>query len=551
MNFRILPTWLPVIALGASSAFGVTADPFPNPIPKGAAVVQARDFAVIPDFNGQTPRVHQLLAAPDGRIFVLDQLGAIYAVSADGKKVTLYLNLAAVPGVDLINSGEQGLESVAFHPDFLNSGKPGYGKFYTAHTSGNTAPAADFTPGGGDNADDNVVLEWRAANPAAAKFTATNAARPFREVLRVEAPWGNHTIGLVAFNPNSAPGSADHGKLYVGLGDGGNGGDPLDLAQNRAKAHGKILRIDPLGANSTNGKYGIPSDNPFVGASGTIPEIWALGFRNPQRFSWDRGGAKKMFIADIGQGTIEEIDIGVAGANYGWRRREGSYVFHDPGSVDGNARADAGATGFTYPIAEYDHDEGASVTAGIVYRAKGIPALRGQFLFGDIALGRVFTIDGDRLPRGGQTPIRELRLRFGAAQRSLLEQIQLTHPDADRVDLRFGADRSGRVFLLNKQDGIVRVLTAVPAIPPTVTVDGNSVRSTSARAIVLRGAARSSIGLRAVQVQVDSQPRRNARGLSPWRLPVKLHDGRNRIVVQAVDQNGARSAKRGVVVNVR
>ena len=241
-------------------------------------------------------------------------------------------------------------------------------------------------------------------------------------------------------------------------------GDPQNLAQDRNYILGKILRIDPLGTNSSNGRYGIPSTNPFVGQPG-LPEIWAYGLRNPQRFHWDRGGSGRLFIADIGQGVVEEIDLGLPGANYGWNAREGSYEYLGGAVSSASKRGDSATTGFTYPIAEYDHGEGSAVTAGFVYRGTALPGLDGKFLFGDIARGRVFFIDADSLPDGGQDPITELRLRYRGTEMSFLNIIRIITPSASRTDLRFGSDAVGAIYLLNKQDGIVRKLT-----PPPITI---------------------------------------------------------------------------------
>lgn len=172
-----------------------------------------------------------------------------------------------------------------------------------------------------------------------------------------------------------------------------------------------------------------------------------------------------MFIADIGQNVVEEIDIGVAGANYGWRPREGSYEYLNGQVSTESKRGDSATTGYTYPIAEYDHGEGNAVTAGHVYRGTGIPGLDGTFIFGDIARGRIFLINADTLPDGGQDPITELRLRYQGTERTFLDIIRTVSPGAGRADLRFGRDAAGNIYLLNKQDGVIRKL-----IPPPIRV---------------------------------------------------------------------------------
>jgi hypothetical protein len=493
------------LLLAIWAAFPVTAfaqtepqyDPLPGTIPASDYVVEVKDFATIPYESHEYPLVNQLTTSPDGRIFVTSQHGYVYQVSDDGTSVTPYLDLwqeflLKVGTPDVLHlvvpfgiaDPELGFESIAFHPDFMKPGTEGYGRFYTVVTVAKANPgeevrAADYATGSGDHAYDNVLLEWRTATPDASTFVPADPAAPYRELLRVEGPFRNHTMGLVAFNPNAWPGSADYGKLYLGLGDGGSIGDPLHLAQNKSKPYGKILRIDPLGNNSANGRYGIPADNPFIGVHDVLPEIWALGLRNPQRFVWDRGGTGRMFIADIGQGMVEELDLGLPGANYGWGEREGSFVYVNVNPeahpyVGAKARDDAATSGYTYPIAEYDHGEGLSITAGVVARGTDAPDLEGKLIFGDIAWGVVFAIDAENAGGGGSGAIRTVRLSFDGIENTLLRKLRSEGNDSERVDLRFGTDQTGRIFLLNKQDGIIRVVSssrvlATPTPSPTAT----------------------------------------------------------------------------------
>ncbi len=527
------------------------AGPFPNPIKPTNFVVELADFAVIPGSPGSA-RMNLLTTDPAGRIYANDQRGPIYLISADGTSVSPYLNLATTAGVNLQSTTEQGFQSFAFHPQFNQPGMPGFGKFYTAHTSSDLTPVADFTPGGGGDAGDNVVLEWTTSDPSAATFVPADPAAPFREILRIQAPFGNHTMGLVAFNPNAAPPSAEFGLLYVAVGDGGSGGDPLNLAQNPGNPYGSILRIDPLGTNSANGQYGIPAANPFVGNANAISETFAYGFRNPQRFFWDRGGNQLMFIADIGQNLIEEIDVGLAGGNYGWNRREGSFAY--PGAQNGNSlRGDAGTTGFTYPIAEYDHDEGNAVTVGPVERSGTIPRLFGKLVFADLARGRIFLLDADNLPAGGPSGISELRVRHQGVERPFQSIINLRNPGASRSDLRFGTDTAGRIFLINKQDNVIRVLapTFVPTGPrPNVRIIGRNKRTTDNKRINIRGRATDDGPI----VRVEIKSVRQKRGFTPvvgtnvWRERIRLRPGRNALRVRAIDADGRKSRVDRIIV---
>jgi hypothetical protein len=445
-----------------------TNDPFAAPIAAtdGAIRVAFREFASIPDLDGQPARM-MLLADEPGtrRMFVNDMRGPLYTVSRDGRSVALYLDVnAARWGVNVNSNGnERGFQSFAFHPQFNQPGSRGYGKFYTLTDTANTTPAPDFTPGGGNNTHDSVLLEWTASNPAAATY---DGGAP-RELIRVEQPFANHNCGQLAFNPLATPGAADFGLLYMGFADGGSGGDPLKLAQNLGSIFGKLLRIDPLGSNSANGKYGIPAANPFVADNDpkTLGEIYAYGLRNPQRFSWDpRNG--NLFLADIGQNIVEEIDLVTAGANLGWNDWEGSFRFISRAEVGlENQRGDAKVT---YPIVEYGQADpllqsSSAVTMGYVYRGTAIPQLRNLLIFGDNPSGEIFYVNADALPKGGQDPIRRVLLDDKGTAKTLLAVIReknaaQNRTAATRADLRFGLGPDGQVLLLNKRDGTIRLL---------------------------------------------------------------------------------------------
>jgi hypothetical protein len=310
--------------------------------------VNVREFASLPETNGTAARMMLLVDEPGTRrLFVNDMVGPLYSVSYDGKAVTTYLNINDpkwTVGVQSMGR-ERGFQSFAFHPQFAASGTPGFGKFYTYTDTTNQGPAPDFTTSNPTSTHDTVLLEWTAKTPGAATYDGG----PPRELIRLRQPFQNHNAGHLGFNPTAPRGSSDAGLLYVGVADGGSGGDPMRLAQNLGSAFGKILRIDPLGT-SAGKKYGIPPANPFVKTPGALPEIYAYGLRNPQRFGWDsRGGA--LFVADIGQGTIEEISPVTAGANLGWNDWEGSYRFVNRQAVSlDNPRGDSKVT---YPVAEW------------------------------------------------------------------------------------------------------------------------------------------------------------------------------------------------------
>lgn len=458
------------VLLSTRAAAAQTTDPFAGPIEEaeGIAVVDVVEFASVPDADGEAARMMLLVDEPGTkRLFVNDMTGPLYSVSYDGANVALYVDIDdARWGVAVQSSGrERGFQSFAFHPQFAQTGAPGYGKFYTWTDTENTARTADFVPGGGNATHHTVLLEWTAGDPAAATYDGG----PPRELMRFEQPFANHNAGHLAFRPVAA-GQPDYGLLYVGVADGGSGGDPLGLAQNRRSAFGKVLRIDPLGSNSANGEYGIPADNPFVGdgAASTLGEIYALGVRNPQRFGWDPANGN-MFLADIGQNAVEEVSLVTPGANLGWNVWEGSFRFVSRDGVNAtNPRSDAS---ITYPVAEYAHFDPliqarAAVTGIVVYRASGIPQLNGRVLFGDFPSGEIFWFDADDPPEGGNQGFCRVLLRNGGEPMTLLELIRAKNAEqgeapAERADLRFGEGSDGRVFLLNKHDGTIRLM-----VPP-------------------------------------------------------------------------------------
>src|SRR5258705_1222752 len=256
-------------------AFGQDIDPFPQPINIKDDVIRVNltEFATIPDVGGEPARMMLLVNEPGTRrLFVNDMRGPLYSVSYDGKTVVKYLDINAQNwGVSVQSQGrERGFQSFAFHPQFNQAGTRGYGKFYTYTDSSNMQPKPDFTPAGGMNTHDTVLFEWTAKNPAAATYDGG----PPREIVRFRQPFANHNGGLASFNPLATAGGADYGLLYFTLADGGNGGDPFNMAQNLGMPFGKMLRIDPLEPSvrlkpdttaSANGKYGIPASNPFVG----------------------------------------------------------------------------------------------------------------------------------------------------------------------------------------------------------------------------------------------------------------------------------------------
>ena len=400
-----------------------------------------------------------------GRLFVSDMWGLVYTVSYDGGTVTQYLDLTDPRwAVDVHARGrERGFQSFALHPQFAEAGAPGYGKLYAWTDSSDTSPPADFVPGGGSDAHDTILLEWTAADAASPVYDGG----PPRELLRVEQPFGNHNGGQLAFNPLATPGDPDFGLLYVGSADGGSGGDPLDLSQDLGSIFGKVLRIDPLGSNSANGRYGIPADNPFAGDGDdlTLGEIYAYGVRNPQRLAWDaRNG--NMFLADIGQNIVEEISPVWSGADLGWNDWEGSFRFISRREV--SLVDPRGEPGLAWPVVEWGQLDPllgprSHATGLVVYRDDAIPQLENRLLFGDGPNGEVFHLDADELPEGGQDPIRRVLFEHEGEIRTFLQlirekNVEQGRPPTSRADVRIDAGPGGRIFLLNKHDGVIRRL---------------------------------------------------------------------------------------------
>ncbi len=467
--FRLIAAASVLACSACAQSPHATNDPFPKPIPasEGAVTVRFVEFATLPEIPGesQPARMMLLLDEPGTRrLFVNDMRGPLYGVSYDGKTIRKYIDIDdAEWGVKVQSGGsERGFQSFAFHPQFSRAGTRGYGKFYTYTDTSNTSPPADFKPGGGSHTHDTVLLEWTAKNPAAAVYDGG----PPREIVRFEQPFSNHNGGHLTFNPLEKEGSPGYGLLYFGLADGGSGGDPLKNAQNLASPFGKILRIDPMGTNSANGKYGIPADNPFArdGNDATLGEIYAYGIRNTQRLFWDSKNGN-MFMSDIGQNTVEKVSRVTAGANLGWNVWEGSFRYMGREVSLEDPRSDPKVT---YPTVEYGQldpllQPSSAAIGGLVYRRNAIKQISNLLLFGDNPSGEIFYVNADKLPDGGQDAIRRILFDDKGATKTLLQLIREKNQaqgksPASRADLRFGEATDGRVFILNKRDNTIRLL---------------------------------------------------------------------------------------------
>lgn len=290
----------------------------------------------------------------DPRLFIVEKVGTIRIVKKDQLLPDPFLDVSD----QVSGGGEQGLLSMAFHPDYAQNGR-----FFISFTN---------------RAGDSRVVEYRVSS------NADRAEKsPVATILALDQPYPNHNGGLVLFGPD--------GKFYVGFGDGGSAGDPQENGQNRGTLLGKILRLDV----DSGAPYSIPADNPFVGQAGAREEIWAYGLRNPWRFSFDRANGD-LYIADVGQLNYEEVHaltaaaLGRGGQNYGWDIMEGAHCFEP--------RINCNRTGLELPVIEYDHSGSAcSITGGYAYRGK-VRSLIGHYFYADYCAGfvRSFKLEDGR-----------------------------------------------------------------------------------------------------------------------------------------------------------
>jgi glucose/arabinose dehydrogenase len=375
-----------------------TDTPLPLPMPAEAdppaqlPPLDSLGLKLLPIASGLNKPVFLISASDDTeRLFIVEQAGRILILKDGAVQPQPFLDIVSIVGSD---ANEQGLLSLAFHPDYANNGF-----FFVNYT---------------DRQGDTVIARYGVsdesdiANPDSAKI-----------LLTIDQPYANHNGGQVVFGPD--------GYLYIGMGDGGAAGDPQNRAQNLETLLGKILRIDV-----DNGEpYGVPETNPFVGNEPARPEIWSYGWRNPWRFSFDRA-TNDMYIADVGQNQYEELHVEWAntpgGQNYGWRLMEGAHCFRPD-------TCDPVDLGLELPVAEYDHSLGCSITGGYVYRGLQFPALTGTYFYGDYCSGIIW---GLRYEADGSWSQAEL-LRSSARISS------------------FGQDKDGEVYLLDHQGQIFQL----------------------------------------------------------------------------------------------
>ena len=346
-----------------------------------------------------------LVTAPRGhsrRIYIVEQTGTIkVATYSHGRwsRVGTFLDIR-----DRVryNGQEQGLLGMAFAPDYSTSHR-----FYVNYT------------GRSDGA--TVVAEFRRRSTVSTRACTSC----YRQVIRIAQPYPNHNGGMIAFGPDDL--------LYIGMGDGGSGGDPGDRAQNLGSLLGKMLRIDPRDPDGSGPKhYSVPGSNPFVGVAGARPEIWARGLRNPWRWSFDRSTGD-LWIGDVGQDRYEEVDRSPAngsgvnagsGLNFGWNRCEGKHTYPGGGTCNFGVR----------PVQQYHHSLGCAVTGGYVYRGPDYNAWRGRYVYADYCSGRLWVTSNSGSIIG---PV-------GGAQ-------------TGRNISGFGEDGAGRLYATDLNGSILRV----------------------------------------------------------------------------------------------
>ncbi|MGF1449611.1 MAG: PQQ-dependent sugar dehydrogenase [Opitutales bacterium] len=471
--------------------------PFPDPIAPAQFAFRLVPFATLPNSFGNTgARVNLVTTDPAGRLFANDQRGPLYHISDDGT-VSVYLDLRDPPYNtfhSLLMENEAGFMGFAFHPDFHTIGAEGYGRLYTIFSTTNTSVRTpDF--GASFSTDHHVILlEWKTDNPAAVPFEPAVQDQPavpgapFRELMRLNQPFGNHNSGIIAFNRYLPPGDPARNWLWIAMGDAGGAGDPLNVAQNPSNPYGAILRIDPIPDNTAD-RYDLVLDNVLAsdGDPNTLAEIYAYGLRNPQWFGWD-ASTDALYAADIGQSLIEEINVIVNGGHYGWDLREGDLDFQ---VLPGETTTDLSLIG---PAAAYDHfgdvdgsvarTGGRAITCGEVLRGTGIHALDGLLFAADFPTGNLLALNVDtEVFSGGNTELRALPLvdEMGEPMTFLddvRDQVNARglNDGLSRVDVRFGVFTPGEVYVSSKRDGVIRRLVLVPEMELTqhaeqITID--------------------------------------------------------------------------------
>ncbi len=384
----LIPSLLTLCVLsGCGSGNVSSSSPSPTPAPNGSTAIALQTIAsgLPAPLNLEQPSDNS------GRLFVVSQVGIIQIIQNGAVLPTPFLDIRSL----VIDSSESGLLGLTFHPGF-----PQNPRFYVNYVRSNLGQIQ------------TVIAEFQvsAANPN----QADPATQRILLVVDQIHNFLNHKAGQLAFGPD--------GFLYFGLGDGGSEGDPFGNGQNTQILLGKMMRIN-VDAVSPGLQYSIPPDNPFV-AGGGLPEIYAVGFRNPYRFSFDQATGR-LFVGDVGQDSFEEIAIVQKGGNYGWSIMEATHCFKPPIGCN--------MAGLILPIAEIPHPEGTAVIGGFVYHGSAIPGLQGLYVFADLN-GKIWSL---------QTSGAFTRTLLLAAQQSISS---------------LGQDQSGELYVVDIRGQVLKIV---------------------------------------------------------------------------------------------
>ena len=426
-----------------------------EPIPQLGVRFALEELATIPiaPQNRGIVRIATLRHRPDKpeELFVSDQDGYLYRLANGSVDAVLDIRRHSP---EFINEPglATGLGSFAFHPDFATNHL-----VYISHTAKFKNQPADYE----FDPSIRVPMQWILSEIKLPSPGATFDDGEWRELLRINVPRHVHGLQDIQFSPLAKPGDADYGLLYIGFGDGGStrNGNP-ELTHNLNSPLGTILRINPTGDNSRNGHYGIPTDNPFVSAKDTAvwSEIYAWGFRNPHRLTWDHLNEGRLLANEVGERLFEEINVVIPGRDYGWNVRDAH--LHYDAATEKESAPPAGILAtdesFELPLAIYSHFEGNAISGGFVYRGS-VPELQGKYIFGDIVSGRIFCLDVTHQTAGYQQ-IYELEIDDGSGNLTSLRELT----KRGRVDLRFGEDADGELYIMTKPDGKIRHVIAAP-----------------------------------------------------------------------------------------
>lgn len=427
-------------------------DPMPAKIQKSNLVAGLRFITQIPESSDSSKkplaRITQMIVQPTThKLFVLDLRGKLYLLQ--GNNPVVYMDMEKLKPNFINQPGlATGFGSIAFHPDFMKNGL-----LYTTHTEKPGPAKADFAY----NDSIKVTLQWVLTEWKVDDVNTNSFSGKGRELLRINMVTGIHGMQEIAFNPLSKPGDEDYGLLYAGIGDGGCTENGYGfLAHNKKNLWGTVIRINPAGKNSSNGQYGIPATNPFANTKEEAGEIYAMGFRNPHRITWTQKG--QMLVSNVGQDNIESLNLIKPGNDYGWPIREGNFVIHTYGDINKvyPLNTSDSVDHITYPVAEFDHDEGKAICGGYEYTGSALPALKEKFLFGDIPSGRLFYVDVNDIRQGSFATIKEWNVSLNNSIKSLKDIC-----GNDRVDLHFGRDANGEIYVMTKADGkIYKIISA-------------------------------------------------------------------------------------------